>query len=60
MQTSRNKKIDPVLKLYCNIPIMINSNKDIKQGRGNGTLARVKRVCVKDIQSIRKKDGMEN
>ena len=34
-----SKHIDPVLKLYTGIPIMLNSNEHIEQGCGNGTLA---------------------
>ena len=43
-----NKHVDPVLKLYTGIPIMLNSNEHIEQGRGNGILARFKKVVLKD------------
>ena len=38
--TAKNKKIDPALKFYNGIFLMINTNKDLKNGRGNGTLCR--------------------
>ena len=31
------QKNDPALKFDSGIPLMINNNDDIKQGRGNGT-----------------------
>jgi hypothetical protein len=36
--TSQNKKVDPALKFYNRIPLMINTNKDLDKGRGSGTL----------------------
>ena len=34
---------------------MINSNKNLDEGRGNGTLARFKGICLKDGASLREK-----
>ena len=53
--TSMNKHVDTALKLYRNIPVMINSNKNLDEGRGNGTLARFKGICLKDGASLREK-----
>ena len=40
-KTSSGSKVDPALKFYSGIPLMINSNNDLKKGgRGNGTLCR--------------------
>ena len=37
IQTCCNKKIDPALKFYSGIPLMITDNLHLKEGRGNGT-----------------------
>ena len=50
-----NKHIDPVLKLYTGIPIMLNSNEHIEHGRGNGTLARFKKVVLKEDRMLKTK-----
>ena len=36
--TSHNKRIDPALKFYNNIPLMINTNDNIGNFRKNGTI----------------------
>jgi hypothetical protein len=38
--TGHNKKIDPALKFYNGIPLMINSIDDIDKGRANGTICK--------------------
>ena len=50
-----NKHIDPVLKLYTGIPIMLNSNEHIEHDRGNGTLARFKKVVLKEDRMLKTK-----
>ena len=37
IQTSHNKRIDPVLKFYSGVPLMLIDNLHLKEGRGNGT-----------------------
>ena len=37
VMTSRNKHIDPALKFYNGVPLMITSNTNLKKGLGNGT-----------------------
>ena len=34
------RRIDPALKFYSGIPFMMNTNKEIKKGKANGTLRR--------------------
>ena len=53
--TSHNKTIDPELKLYTNIPLMINTNDDIENFRANGTLCRGCTVKLKPSAQVRKK-----
>ena len=50
-----NKHVDPALKLYTGIPIMLNSNDHIEQGRGNGTLARFRKVVLKNDSTLTSK-----
>ena len=50
-----NKKIDPALKLYNNIPLMINSNADLAKGRANGTLCRFLKIKLKQNANMYKK-----
>ena len=50
-----NKHVDPALKLFTGIPIMLNSNEYIEQGRGNGTLARFKKVVLKNDSTLTSK-----
>ena len=50
-----NKHVDPALKLYRNIPVMINSNKNLDKGQGNGTFARFRGIYLKDGASLREK-----
>ena len=38
--TGHNKKVDPALKFYNGIFLMINTNKDLSKGRVNGTLCK--------------------
>ena len=47
-----NKHVDPALKLFTGIPIMLNSNEYIEQGRGNGTLARFRKVVLKKDSTL--------
>ena len=37
VRVQTTKKVDASLKFYSGIPLMINNNKHIKEGRGNGT-----------------------
>ena len=37
MKVARSKKVDPALQFYSGIPLMIDNNEHIKEGRGNGT-----------------------
>ena len=46
--TSHSKRVDPALKWYPGIPLMITSNEHIKKKRGNGTLCRGLRVQLKE------------
>lgn len=46
--TSHSKRVDPALKWYPGIPLMITSNENIKKKRGNGTLCRGLRVQLKE------------
>ena len=50
-----NKHVDPALKLFTGIPIMLNSNEYIEQGRGNGTLARFRKVVLKKNSTLTSK-----
>ena len=43
-----DKNIDTSLKLYYNIPIMLNINKYIKNVSGNGTLRHFKGIKLKN------------
>lgn len=52
IQISQNKNIYPSLKLYNNIPIMINSNREIDKGLVKGTLGRLKGIKPKKIIRI--------
>ena len=47
-----NKHVDPALKLYTGISIMLNSNDHINEGRGNGTLARFRKVVLKKDSTL--------
>ena len=40
-------RVDPALKLFCNCPIMLTANDDVKAGRANGTRALVEHVDLK-------------
>jgi hypothetical protein len=48
VQTSRKKRVDPALKWYPGIPLMITSNDDIKKGRANGSLCRGLSIKLKE------------
>lgn len=48
IQTNSKKRVDPALKWYPGIPLMITSNDDIKKGRANGTLCRGLKVKLKE------------
>ena len=37
---SNGRQIDPICYFYKGVPLMINSNINLKEGRGNGTLCR--------------------
>jgi len=45
--TSRNAKIDPVIRVYPGSHHMCITNDDLKKGRGNGTLCKCVRVRLK-------------
>ena len=46
-QASMDSRMDPVLKLYKNCPVMLPSNIDVKNGLANGTRALVNKVVLK-------------
>lgn len=48
IETSRKKRVDPALKWYPGIPLMITSNGDIKKGRANGSLCRGLKIKLKE------------
>jgi hypothetical protein len=48
IQTYRKKKVDPALKWYPGVHLMITSNDDLKKRRGNGTLCRGLKLRLKD------------
>ena len=50
-----NKKIDPALKFYSGIPLMINTNDELDKGRANGTLCRGIGVKLKSDSQTRMK-----
>lgn len=39
-----NKYVDPVLRPYTNISLILNMNECFEQGRGNETLAKFKNI----------------
>ena len=48
VQTYRKKKVDPALKWYPGVHLMITSNENLKEKRGNGTLCRGLKLKLKD------------
>ena len=53
-------RIDPALKFYSGIPLMINHNRDlVKTGRVNGTLCRGHSLKMKHNCNLRWKNWME-
>ena len=54
--TGGNKKIDPALKFYKGIFLMINTNKDLKKKRGNGTLCRGLGIKLKTGAQVKMKE----
>ena len=48
IETDRKKRVDPALKWYPGIPLMITSNDDIKKGRANGSLCRGLNIKLKE------------
>ena len=44
-------RIDPVLKLYKNIPLMMTINTNVSKGQANGTRLTLKKVLLKQGQS---------
>ena len=54
--TGHNKKVDPALKFYNGIFLMINTNKDLSKGRANGTLCRGLGIKLKDNAHLRSKN----
>ena len=56
VKAGRTKKVDPALKFYAGVPLMITDNKFIKDGRGNGTKCiglkiKMKKDCVVDCKN---------
>jgi len=47
VKTGKSRKMDPALRLYKGAPCMVNTNDDLNEGRGNGTLCRCTRVQLK-------------
>ena len=57
IRTSRNSLYDPSLKFYPGVPLMINSNRDLKKKRrGNGTLCRGLKLVLKEGRTTRIKN----
>eukprot|EP00957_Ditylum_brightwellii_P047648 3619880-Ditylum_brightwellii.AAC.1 len=56
--TSKNKRINPASKLYNSIPLMINTNDDIKNFRADGTLCRGCAAKLKSNAKVQKKFGI--
>ena len=55
-----NRRIDPALKFYSGIPLMINTNKYLTDtGRANGSLCKGISLILKDKKRIKWKIGME-
>lgn len=54
IKTARNKKIDPALRFYPGVPLMITSNVHIKKRRGNGTLCRGLKLKLKHGATLSK------
>jgi hypothetical protein len=48
VKAGKSKKVDPALKWYTGVPLMITSNEHIKKKRGNGTLCRGIRIKLKE------------
>ena len=49
-----NRRIDPALKFYSGIPLMINHNRDlVKTGRAKGTLCRGHSLKMKHKYNLR-------
>jgi hypothetical protein len=48
VQTTRKKRVDPALKWYPGVPLMITSNDDIKKGRANGSLCRGLKIKLRE------------
>lgn len=44
---SHKGRVDPVLKIYPNCPMMLTANKDVPNGQANGSRVRVKQVKTK-------------
>ena len=47
VQRSSSKFLDPFLKLYIGIPLMLTDNDDVPNGIANGTLCTLKKVLLK-------------
>ena len=43
-------RMDPVLKLYYDCPVMLTNNLDVERGLANGTEARVKKIRLKPLE----------
>jgi hypothetical protein len=48
----KNKPIDPALKLYVGAHCMINENDNVKEGRANGTMCRVRSIKRKSTTPL--------
>lgn len=44
--------VDPLLKLYRHIPLMLVSNDDVTNGHANGTRVRLEKVVLKDRDQV--------
>jgi len=48
VKNSKKKFIDPLLKLYNGIEIMLTNNDDVANGIANGTICKVKKIVLKE------------
>ena len=46
-----NRQVDPAVKMYVGIPLVINTNNGIKTGTSNGTLCRSISIKLKKMNS---------
>ena len=50
--TDRTGRFDPVLLLYNQRPVMLNTNLDVHANKANGTLAKIRQLVLKDGEAV--------